>query len=595
MVTFTGLSGMRSTNDGQLLIRHTAVLNATFGGTILYGPVNTFIYCILGSKITNLEQGLTWISQHAQVTLPTLPADILVLSNSSMNELVSPVVAAAVGSGSSGNGDSEGYVGKLIDNFESALRFERNFYAILLGVWLGFALVGLVVVLWHSGGKERFYALRKHTKRGQGDDGGEETSKTFWNWGNKEKTPIYDDYAEARFRGTSPTSIPRIVEPQHEDRRGEGPPRTSTSFFDYKHDHTLRNPSSTPTARPNPTFGSIASLAEPGLAFLRLGRKTPDVDARADASRLVEKGVSSEKYNNTAHMALSNQRGLPRASQAWAQDERVETPPPFWVNRFYGAMEGVRSLFLTRGHRHGAALGRNASVKTERSFGASQVPTAVTPREDWPPRLPSGVDDDAGRYPVLRRSPPAPALAPDQPSSSTETHIPTFVSQPVYPRPMSRAPTLREGKVIGTANPFLDVPPPLPNKHDSIDYLRDDEQENYPRGGNDDGYADQAQQGYGYQQQVENHGSYEYEYEEQDRDHHPHPRETFSPTSRASSGSYAHSEAQVESADRVQTGTAALAAILANMQERRRRRADPFSTPFDDPTDPNGPNDPHRR
>jgi hypothetical protein len=477
-------------------------------------------------------------------------------------------------------------------------------------VWLGFALIGLMIVLWHSGGRERFHALRKLKRREHGDDSGAETSKTFWNWGNKEKTPIYDDYAEAQFRGTSPTSIPRIVEPLNEDRRGEGPPRTSTSFFDYKHDHTLRDPTS--TARPNParktTFGSIASLAEPGLAFLRLGRRTPDADA--DAGRLVEKGVSSEKYNN---MASSHQRVLPRGSQAWAQDERVETPPPFWVNRFYGAMEDVRSLFPTRGHRHGAALGRNASVKTKRSFGASQVPTAVTPREDWPPRLPSGMEDDAGRYPVLKRSPPAPAPAPvpvpvpDQPNSSTETQIPTFASQPVYPRPMSRAPTLREGKVIGSANPFLDVPPPLPNKHDSIDYLQDDEQEQYPRDrhgghdGDDDGYrygyADEDQRRY--QQQVGDHGSgsgsgshlYSYSYDQSEQDPHHHPRETFSPTSRASSGSYAHSEAQVESANRVQTGTAALAAILENMQERRRR-ADPFSTPFDDPSDPS---DRHRR
>jgi hypothetical protein len=111
------------------------------------------------------------------------------------------------------------------------------------------------------------------------------------------------------------------------------------------------------------------------------------------------------------------------------------------------------------------------------------------------------------------------------------------------------------------------------------------------------GYADEDQRRY--QQQVGDHGSgsgsgshlYSYSYDQSEQDPHHHPRETFSPTSRASSGSYAHSEAQVESANRVQTGTAALAAILENMQERRRR-ADPFSTPFDDPSDPS---DRHRR
>ena len=42
-------------------------------------------------------------------------------------------------------------------------------------------------------------------------------------------------------------------------------------------------------------------------------------------------------------------------------------------------------------------------------------------------------------------------------------------------------------------------------------------------------------------------------------------------------------EARVESASKVHTGTVALASILANMQEKRRREIrDPFMTPFDD-------------
>ncbi len=82
----------------QVPVLIITALNTTFGGTVLYGPINTFMYCILGSKIDNLEQGLTWISQNAKIKLPTLPADILMLSNASMNELATPVAAAAVGS-----------------------------------------------------------------------------------------------------------------------------------------------------------------------------------------------------------------------------------------------------------------------------------------------------------------------------------------------------------------------------------------------------------------------------------------------------------------------------------------------------------------
>lgn len=79
------------------------VLNTTFGRTVLYGPFNTFLYCILGSKIDNLQTAMKWVSQHAHITLPTLPPDVLLLSKDHMNEMASPIVAAAMG----GGGDQE--------------------------------------------------------------------------------------------------------------------------------------------------------------------------------------------------------------------------------------------------------------------------------------------------------------------------------------------------------------------------------------------------------------------------------------------------------------------------------------------------------
>ncbi|KAK4685364.1 hypothetical protein P7C73_g4789, partial [Tremellales sp. Uapishka_1] len=445
-------------------------LNATFGSTILYQPINTFIYCILGAKITNLEIGLTWISQHAQLTLPSMPNNTLLLSNATMNEMIAPITAAAVGSGS---GDG-GVVGELIQHFESALVFERNFYAILLGVWLGFALVGLLIMMWHSGGRERYQSWRG-TRPATDNNGSATDGKKgfFWRWKEAPPHPIYESYTEKQ------AAVPRIVEPN------------ANSFLDYQRGG---NPPVRPVTARKATFGStLSALAAPGQAFLRMGSSSKVTEG------LIEKpGHTSETYNA-------------------GNDDDPPTPPPFWVNKFYGAFDNVKNLMPKNG-----GLRRNASTRTENSFGASQMPSAITPREDWQGRpdqwdmiTPPQTNATDSRYPVLSRN-----YDPNPPTDR------------IYPRPMSRAPTL------GTLDFTARSPPAVPNKHDSIDYLQDAEEEVYD------------------------------------------PRETQMMSPASSNMSYFAAEAQVESANRVQTGTAALAAVFANLQ--RQKKENPFRTPMDD-------------
>jgi len=143
------------------------VLDTAFGNTILYNPINTFVYCIVGSKIDALEKGLTWVSEHAHVTLPTVPEDVLLLSPESSKELAAPLADAAVG-GDDGDG---GAVGKLVEHFEKALKAEQMLYGTLLAVYGLVFCAGLAVVIWHSGGKERY--AKWQATRGGGDGGGD--------------------------------------------------------------------------------------------------------------------------------------------------------------------------------------------------------------------------------------------------------------------------------------------------------------------------------------------------------------------------------------------------------------------------------------
>ena len=481
-----------------------SALNATFGGTVLFSPINTFIYCILGSKITNLEQGLTWVHDHAQLTLPTLPTNILMLSNSSMDEITTPIVAAAVGSGSSGD---DGVVGDLIDHFESALTVERNFYAILLGIWLFFALVGLGVVIWHSGGSERVdrWCARHNCN---------------FSWPLRKSKARETD--EKRFRGVDDEGVSEKQSASHTDR----------SFLDTR-----------PVPARSGTFGalSLSSLVAPGQAFLRLNPRS------STASRPVP----------PAHELNSMCEGDNPV------DRDILTPQPFWVNKFYRAVETASRMFPTRGQKLGAAIQRNTSQRTERSFGASQLPSALpTGQTEWIHPDPETIGHAVGdsRYPSL-----AMYQAPMVDDSANSWK----------PRPMSRAPTLPEGTMIPRTrrpnDPFADTAQdpfqqyaatPNSGVHHYSDHADD-----LPSAQHGDTGATPF------------HSYYKGKYDEDglpDLPRRDQAGHMIGPTSPASSGRDLP-EARVE---RVKTGTAALAAVIAGMQ---RRKASPEGQdPFED-------------
>ena len=48
-------------------------LTDAFHGTVLLGPMQTVVNCVLGIKVTNIEQGLTWVHNNAHVSLPLFP------------------------------------------------------------------------------------------------------------------------------------------------------------------------------------------------------------------------------------------------------------------------------------------------------------------------------------------------------------------------------------------------------------------------------------------------------------------------------------------------------------------------------------------
>ncbi|KAG8832656.1 plasma membrane fusion protein prm1 [Serendipita sp. 399] len=122
-------------------------VETVFGGTPLEAPAQEFVRCILGSKIVGIEKALTFLQEHLHVDLPSVDEGALVLSQSSVDEVATPISAAAVGSGN--NGEDGGLVGKIISRYIDALKKERITFFIFLLLWALVVIVALLIIAWH--------------------------------------------------------------------------------------------------------------------------------------------------------------------------------------------------------------------------------------------------------------------------------------------------------------------------------------------------------------------------------------------------------------------------------------------------------------
>lgn len=133
-----------------------------FGGTILETPAREFVRCLIGTKVQGIENALTFIHDNLKVNMPTVSNDVLLLSNSSVNEITKPISLAAVGDGTaSEDGSSSGIVGKVIARYVASLEKERIMYLVFLGLWAFVVLIALCIVIWHTFGARWLHEHRQ--------------------------------------------------------------------------------------------------------------------------------------------------------------------------------------------------------------------------------------------------------------------------------------------------------------------------------------------------------------------------------------------------------------------------------------------------
>ncbi|KZT66340.1 hypothetical protein DAEQUDRAFT_740019 [Daedalea quercina L-15889] len=226
-------------------------VNSVFNGTVLESPVDEFIKCFIGSKVEDLEEALTFLHTNLDITLPTVNESVLVLSQDDVNEIARPVAEAAVGSG---NGNSQGIVGEIVDAYIDSLKQERIMFSVFMGLWAVVVLMALAIILWHARGKGWLEAYRRRKwerEQRRGVEGLIVPFRDMAHDGGQRET-----YADPERRGSAMAVGEKVGEP------------APNSFLD--HDPSDRRP------------GRFTLRLPSGTRFLTLGKRTFGRESSAD-------------------------------------------------------------------------------------------------------------------------------------------------------------------------------------------------------------------------------------------------------------------------------------------------------------------------
>lgn len=124
------------------------LVETVFGGTILEGPMQDFVFCLIGSKVDALSNALTFMHDNLHVDMPRMNQSSLVLSPEDVDEVSRPVALAAIGSGS--GTDDGGIIGGIVSSYVEGLKKERVMFLMFIGIWGLVVLMALLIIFWHS-------------------------------------------------------------------------------------------------------------------------------------------------------------------------------------------------------------------------------------------------------------------------------------------------------------------------------------------------------------------------------------------------------------------------------------------------------------
>ncbi|ANB11492.1 pheromone-regulated protein PRM1 [Sugiyamaella lignohabitans] len=152
----TGTTSINNTLTQFQKSMNTA-LNETFQGTPLYDAVSSVVQCVIGGKISEAIEGLTWVHNEAHVTLPRIsPSLVLGPTNNTIvgNQTLTRIQGSSLfpidhvvflDSGISDVSQSiDTVVNALIGTYTKSLMVELYVSISLIAIWLSFAIIALL-------------------------------------------------------------------------------------------------------------------------------------------------------------------------------------------------------------------------------------------------------------------------------------------------------------------------------------------------------------------------------------------------------------------------------------------------------------------
>ncbi|KFX99504.1 hypothetical protein V490_01763, partial [Pseudogymnoascus sp. VKM F-3557] len=118
------------------------LLNETFGGTILYTPIQETLNCLLLLKIEGIEKGLTWVHDHAHVAFPPFDKDVFSLGAAASISGEPDAESFLSSPGSSASDDISAAVQHVVDFMYKTIREEAIIATVLFAVYMMIVFIG---------------------------------------------------------------------------------------------------------------------------------------------------------------------------------------------------------------------------------------------------------------------------------------------------------------------------------------------------------------------------------------------------------------------------------------------------------------------
>ncbi len=130
-------------------------LNDTFGGTVLYNPIQETLRCLIFLKVEGIQKALTWVHDNAHVSFPDFDKDVFSLGAAAELDFSGDSQSFLSSPGSEATDDITGAVLKLINFMKEAILQEVYIALALVGVYLFIVLLGLGRVIIGMVGRDK--------------------------------------------------------------------------------------------------------------------------------------------------------------------------------------------------------------------------------------------------------------------------------------------------------------------------------------------------------------------------------------------------------------------------------------------------------